>query len=194
MENLTQPTTLKMPFAKEGDRNIIPVDNSDEDDPVAEPTEIQRADLINGFPPITGLKPADGGLPPERKDFNALGYLTTLYDYFYQAGGTFTFNQDIAVSIEGYPLGARLWYTGPNNVTKILRSTISNNYDDFVNGKTYNSGTGTWVDKSGIIGTTWIQDTPTMDDFTYFMNRWQLVQSLPGTPDPDTWYFIEETS
>ena len=162
MQTLTQPTILLKPFAEEGDKNTIPVTNSDATNP-------QLADLTNGFPEITGIDPDDGGIPAERKDFNGLGYLTTLYDFFYQAGGTFTFNQTTAVGIGGYPLGARLWY-GNGTDGWILRSTIQDNYDDFVNGKTYNSGTGTWVDKSDIIGTTWVKDTLTTSEIDSKLN------------------------
>lgn len=125
MQNLTQPTILLKPFAVEGDRNTLPNENSDETNP-------QLADLTNGFPPITSLSPDDGGLPPERKDFNGLGYLTTSYDFFYQAGGTFTYSPTIAAAIGGYPLGARLWYTNPIGVSMIVRSTIENNSNNFL--------------------------------------------------------------
>ena len=162
MQTLTQPTLLLKPFAQSGDKNTFPDTNTDTSNP-------QLADLTNGFPQITSESPDNGGLPPERKDFNGLGYLTTLYDFFYQAGGTFTFNQTTAVGIGGYPLGARLWY-GNGTDGWILRSTVQNNYDDFVNGKTYNSGTGTWVDKSGIIGTTWVKDTLTTSEVDSRLN------------------------
>ncbi|MBO7696950.1 MAG: hypothetical protein J6T10_30335 [Methanobrevibacter sp.] len=154
MQTLTQPTLLSKPFAESGEKNTIPVTNTDASNP-------QLADLTNGFPAITSLDPDDGGLPPERKDFNGLGYLTTTYDYFYQAGGTFTFDQTTAVGIGGYPLGARLWFTDSNGDTNILRSTIQENYDDFINNKTYDVANEQWIDKSGIIGTTWVKDTPT---------------------------------
>ena len=173
MQTLTQPTLLLKPFAESGDRNTIPNTNTDSTNP-------QLADLTGGFPPITSLSPDNGGLPPERKDFNGLGYLTTLYDYFYQVGGTFGWNDTICTAIGGYPEGARLWYTKQNGETIIVRSGKGNNTDNFTQ------------DESLIDGVSWIQDTPTMSDFTSFANRWQLVQSLPGTPDPDTWYFIEE--
>ena len=125
MQNLTQPTLLLKPFCQDGDKNQIPVQNDSLVDP-------QLADLTNGFPEITSKPPSQGGLPPERRDFNALGYLTTSYDWFYQAGGTFTFNQTISNSIGGYPLNARLWYLDENGVSCILRSTIPNNTNNFL--------------------------------------------------------------
>ena len=125
MQNLTQPTLLLKPFCQDGDKNQIPVQNDSLVDP-------QLADLTNGFPEITSKPPSQGGLPPERRDFNALGYLTTSYDWFYQAGGTFTFNQTISDSIGGYPLNARLWYVDNNGLASILRSTIENNTNNFL--------------------------------------------------------------
>ena len=173
MQTLTQPTLLKKPFAEEGDRNTLPEENEDATNP-------QLADLTNGFPPITSVLQSQGGIPPERKDLTALGYLTTLYDYFYQVGGTFGWNDTICTAIGGYPVDARLWYTKQNGETIIVRSMIGNNTYNFTQNESY------------IDGEKWIQDTPTMSDLTAFINRWQLVQSLPGTPDPDVWYFIEE--
>lgn len=174
MQNLTQPTLLLKPFAQEGDRNNLPDENTDA-------TQPWLADLTNGFPPITSLLPSEGGYPPERKDFNALGYLTTLYDFFYQVGGTFGWNDTICTAIGGYPQGARLWYIKQNGETVIVRSGKNNNTDNFTQNEAY------------IDGVSWIQDTPTMSDLTAFINRWQLVSSLPGSPDPNTWYFIKET-
>ena len=136
MQTLTQPTLLLKPFCDSGDKNTIPSVNTDTTNP-------QRADLTDGFPAITSEAPEDGGLPPERKDLNALGYLTTSYDFFYQAGGTFTFNQTISTAIGGYPLGARLWHTNADGVSMILRSTKQNNTDDFTSDSSY-------------IGTSWV--------------------------------------
>ena len=142
MQGLTQPTILLKPFADSGDKNSIPVTNSDVSNP-------QLADLTNGFPVITGKRPEDGGLPPERKDFNGLGYLTTTYDYFYQAGGTFTYNATIASAIGGYPQNARLWYTDANGNTTVLRSTKNDNTDNFVTTPSY-------------IGTSWVPEIPAL--------------------------------
>lgn len=163
MQTLTQPTLLLKPFALSGDKNTLPDVNTDSANP-------QLADLTNGFPEITGIDPDDGGIPAERKDFNGLGYLTTLYDYFYQAGGTFTWNSTIANAIGGYPLGARLWYTDSNGVTLILRSTKGNNLDDFTQDQSY-------------IGTSWVKDTVTT-------NMFQVVDSLPANPISDVFYFV----
>lgn len=158
MQTLTQPTLLLKPFAESGDKNTLPDVNTDLSNP-------QNADLTNGFPQITSMSPSDGGLPPQRKDFNGLGYLTTTYDFFYQAGGTFTFDPTISTAIGGYPLGARLWYTNSNGVTMILRSTVANNTDNFNDG-----------DETGI-GTTWVSDTPTLGG----NNGWTGTNTFAGS-------------
>lgn len=130
MDNLIQPEILLKPFAKDGDKNNIPLVNNNITNP-------QLADLTNGFPEITSLPPAQGGLPPERKDFNALGYLTTTYDYYAQAGGVFTFSQTICDAIGGYPLNARLWFTNSDGISMIVRSTVPNNTNNFITNPSY---------------------------------------------------------
>lgn len=142
MQTLTQPELLLKPFAQSGTKNTIPDVNSDTSNP-------QLADLTNGFPAITSEDPDNGGLPPERADFNGLGYLTTTYDYFYQAGGTFTYSTTIANAINGYPKGARLWYTDANGNSTILISAKGNNKDNFLT-------------NSSFIGTSWIPETPAL--------------------------------
>lgn len=156
MQGLTQPTLLLKPFADSGDKNSIPVTNSD----LANP---QLADLTNGFPAITSEVPENGGLPPERKDFNGLGYLTTTYDYFYQAGGTFTFNSTISTAIGGYPKDARLWYTDSNGATTVLRSTKNDNTDNFVTTPSY-------------IGTSWVPEIPALG----WNNTWTGTNTFSG--------------
>ena len=138
MQNLAQPTLLLKPFAENGQRNEIPTN----------PTGTNRASLAEGFPPVTGQNPKDGGIPPTRLDFNGLGHLTTTYDYFYQAGGCFTFNQAVSDAIGGYPLNARLWYLNENGETYVLRSTKANNTDNFL------------INPS-VIGDSWVYDVAT---------------------------------
>jgi len=157
MQNLTQPTLLLKPFAESGDKNTLPVTNTD----LANP---QLADLTNGFPQITSQSPDNGGLPPERKDFNALGYLTTTYDWFYQAGGRFTFNSTVANAINGYPLNAALWYTDNSGNTTLLRSTKANNKDNFVTTPSF-------------IGTSWKQEIPVLG----LSNTWTGSNTFSGS-------------
>lgn len=128
--DFTQPELLLKTFAEDGTRNTLPLVNTDT-------SNKQRADLTNGFPIWTEGDPEDGKLPPERADVNALGYLTTSYDFFYQAGGMFTFSSTIATAIGGYPKSARLWYTNSDGVSMLLESTKDDNEDDFNDDDSY---------------------------------------------------------
>lgn len=165
MENLTQPTELAQPFAINGDKNTIPKEYTSGQ----RSTNPQLADQKLGFPEVTSKLFTQGGLPPERKDFNGLGYLTTLYDYFYQAGGTFTYNTKTADDIGGYPLNARLWYNDGTS-TYLLRSTKANNKDNFIT-------------NPSVIGTSWVVDIPSISMF-------QVVNNAPTQYVPGVIYFV----
>jgi hypothetical protein len=129
---LQQPAPLVEPFANSGDRNTIP----------QAATGTQRASLTEGFPPVTQLPIDRGGIPPERQDFNALGYLTTSQYFFLQNGGRFTFNPTVSAAIGGYPAGATLWYNDTaRGVWYPVTSVINNNTYNFVQYPTYIDGT-----------------------------------------------------
>ena len=93
---LDQPPILVKPFANNGDKNTIPEDA----------TGTQAASLEEGFPSITSTPISQGGIPPQRTDFNGLGYLLSSQFFYLQNGGSFTFNQDVSDAIGGYPQGA----------------------------------------------------------------------------------------
>lgn len=129
---LQQPAPLVEPFANSGDRNTIP----------QAATGTQKASLTEGFPPVTQLPIDRGGIPPERQDFNALGYLTTSQYFFLQNGGRFTFNPTVSAAIGGYPAGATLWYNDTaRGVWYPVTSVINNNTYNFVQYPTYIDGT-----------------------------------------------------
>ena len=60
---MTNPKLIATPFAENGDKNVIPESVG------AEP---QNATMQAGFPPITQQKISEGGIPPERNDFNGI--------------------------------------------------------------------------------------------------------------------------
>lgn len=115
---------LYQPFAETGDKNTI-LNAPDAENP-------QRANLQTGFPAITQTPIDNGGIPPERKDFNGLGNLLSSFYYFVQNGGVYTFEQTVSDAIGGYPLGAILYYTDGNGVTYRVKSNKANNTDNFV--------------------------------------------------------------
>ena len=129
MRSLDLPQILYQPFAATGNKNTI-LNSPSTDDP-------QRANLQTGFPPITQIPIANGGIPPERKDFNGLGYLLSSFYFFTQCGGVYTFNRNVSNAIGGYPLGAVLYYTDSNGTTYKVRSLLENNTFDFVTTPSY---------------------------------------------------------
>lgn len=128
MQSLSNPPTLEMPFAEQGDKNTIPV----------QATGTNGASLTEGFPEIT-MKPRDqGGLPPSGRDMNGLGYLLSSLYFHLQNGGQFTFNSDVSTAIGGYPLGAILSYTDTNTgLVYLVRSLVANNTYDFNDNPSY---------------------------------------------------------
>ena len=90
-------------------------------------TGTNRASFTEGWGVITSTPVADGGIPPNRLDFNGLGYLATAVAYFLQNGGFYTFNASVAAQIGGYPKGAVLWYVDSGVPQYMVVSLVGNN-------------------------------------------------------------------
>ncbi len=86
MALVNQPPILPSAFAAEGDKNVIPSNN----DGLA-----GLASISKGFPPITQLPLAQGGLPPQRQDFNGIFNLFSKFLIFAQNGGVFQYNNGL---------------------------------------------------------------------------------------------------
>lgn len=114
---MTNPTLITTPFAENGDKNIIPESVG------ANP---QNATMQAGFPPITQQKISEGGIPPERNDFNGILNLYGQHIVHINKGLPYEFDQDFANKIGGYPLNARLML----NNGDIVQSTVANNVNN----------------------------------------------------------------
>ena len=122
------PQVLQQPFAAQGDKNTIP--NA--------ATGTNKASLQEGFPPITGLPINQGGIPPERQDFNGAMNLNSQFYFAFQNGWWPTFTQEVSDAIGGYPQGAVLWlFDTENNVYTPLLSLVGNNTYNFNTNKDY---------------------------------------------------------
>lgn len=111
---MTNPTLITTPFAENGDKNIIPESVG---------TEPQNATMQAGFPPITQQKISEGGIPPERNDFNGIFNLYGQHIVHLNKGLPYEFDQSFADAIGGYPLNARLMLDNGD----IVKSTVPNN-------------------------------------------------------------------
>lgn len=119
-------TRISQPFAVSGNRSSIPQTT----------TGTNAASFQDGFPPITSTPLPDGGMPPKREDFNALGYISTSTLAFLQQGGLFTFDTAISNLIGGYPQGAVLNYIVNNKVYRLI-SLVNNNTYNFNRDSSY---------------------------------------------------------
>ena len=122
MQTQQTPQVLQQPFAAQGDKNTIP--NA--------ATGTNKASLQEGFPPITGQPINQGGVPPERQDFNGAMNLNSQFYFAFQNGWWPTFTQEVSDAIGGYPQGAVLWlFDTENNVYTPLLSLVGNNTYNF---------------------------------------------------------------
>ena len=135
------PPPLAMPFANNGDKNTLPTADAGNG----------SASLNNGFPVQTETPISQGGIPPSRRDMNAMGYLGSSALCLIQQGAVFsTFDQNLSNAIGGYAAGAILSYIDNLGKLHFLRSAVNNNTVDF---NTDPSAIGNqWVDVTGGAG------------------------------------------
>lgn len=119
-------TKIPIPFANSGDKNSIPQNA----------TGNNLASYSEGFPPITSQPITENGIPPERGDFNGLGFSTTNNISYLQQGGLYTFDTQLSSAIGGYAQGAILAYIN-NGQLYYLRSKINNNTYNFNTNSSY---------------------------------------------------------
>lgn len=111
---MANPKPIVTPFAETGVKNDIPESGA---------SAPQLATMSAGFPTVTQTPINEGGIPPERADFNGLGYLTTSHLAFLNRGQWYGYDANLAGQAGGYPLHARLMLENGD----IVRSTIPNN-------------------------------------------------------------------
>lgn len=91
-----------------------------------------RASFQQGFPQTTAIPIAQGGVPPVRQDFNAMGYIPMSHAFYAQNGGCYTFNTDVSNAIGGYPKGAILWVWKDGVPSYPVISMKNGNSDNFI--------------------------------------------------------------
>lgn len=90
-------------------------------------TGTNRASYQEGWPEITSTPISQGGIPPNRLDFNGLGNLVTLYLYAFQKGQYITYSSEVVNKIGGYPKGSILWYVANGVPQYLVQSLVNNN-------------------------------------------------------------------
>ena len=141
--------------------------------------------MDDGFLPISSEPLDEGGIAPERKNFNGLFYLSTDQRVFLQNGGVITFDANVSTKIGGYPQGAFLIYIDSNGNYNFVRSLIDDNTYDFVSTPSYIDGVHwaySYDNNSAInvleqiypVGSIFIGTTSTCP-LSAFFGTWELV-------------------
>ncbi|HHH1927443.1 TPA: hypothetical protein ACPZT9_003734 [Yersinia enterocolitica] len=99
MNRTDDPKKQPIPFGVNGPR---------EDIGPTTPTGDNSASYNSGFPPITMLLKAAGGLPPKGQDMNQILYELSSLARWTSAGALNVFDSTFSASISGYPKGAVL--------------------------------------------------------------------------------------
>ena len=130
-ENFLVLPLIPQPFANGGQHADIP--NGE--------TGTNRASFQEGWGEITSTPIADGGIPPNRLDFNGLGYIATAFAFALQQGRFWSFDTSVVNAIGGYPKGAVLWVKDNAGVPLyMVQSVKANNTDDFLTTPSYIDG------------------------------------------------------
>lgn len=101
MQLADAPVKVVLPFAADGDKNVIPV-------PSQVPITPGAASWTTGFPPLTMVDPTEGGIGPSGFDFNGVFNALSALARWDNAGAGFTYDAAFATTVGGYPLGARV--------------------------------------------------------------------------------------
>ncbi|MGH1605728.1 hypothetical protein [Yersinia proxima] len=128
MNRTDDPKKQPIPFAVNGPR---------EDIETTTPSGDNSASYNSGFPPITMILKAAGGLPPKGQDMNQILYELSSLSRWNSAGALNTFDAAFSTAITGYPKGA-----------KLVNSLFTGCWLNTIDGNTVNpeSGTSTgWV-------------------------------------------------
>lgn len=114
---VTTPPIITTPFADSGTRDAIPETT----------VAVGRASYSAGFPPITLLPIAAGGVAPFGQDVNGILWAMSSHTAFAQGGQRYTFSSAVATAIGGYIKGAEV--VSADGTTLWLNQTTNNTTD-----------------------------------------------------------------
>ena len=116
----TQPTLIPMPFAQNGNKNTIPENGTEGKG---------HASFSLGFPQITETPLSIGGLPPSRKDFNGIFNLLSMFAFFGQSGGKFSWSNKLNYMPPAviYHNGVLWWCVKENGTDTVVKEPGTDN-------------------------------------------------------------------
>ncbi|MGC6389637.1 hypothetical protein ACMV8I_18530 [Ewingella sp. S1.OA.A_B6] len=115
MNRSDAPAKQSVPFGVNGQREaLLPTT----------PAGDNTASYDAGFPPVTMILKAAGGLPPKGQDMNQILYELSALARWFSAGAINSYDAAFSASIGGYPEGSVV--VGTDGVTRYLSTTDSN--------------------------------------------------------------------
>ena len=181
----SQPTNLfPRPFASEGNFALIP-----DDKPAA-----GRASCKLGFPDETQKPLCDGGVAPNRTDFNGMLYMLSAFAFWQQSGGIFTYFATLNYAPPAVVFyNGKLWWcvaeNGPESAAKVKIPGTDDSYwiefMHFLSGGSSSMGNpvGTIIN---YYGTTAPNGYLACDGSTFSATAYPLLYALLGkTTTPD---------
>ena len=145
MQSNQNPRKFPIPFSDNGDKNVIPIDSQ------IGVTD-GAASLTDGFPPLTFVDIAAGGVGPAGEDFN--GVLNQLSDNarWSNAGAPVMFDQDFSTIIGGYPLGSIITSADGLGLWVSITDNNDTDPDTDTSGSWFPMGSSDYLDKSVTTG------------------------------------------
>lgn len=133
MNRTDAPKKQPVPFGINGQReDLLP----------STPAGDNTASYSDGFPPVTMILKAAGGLPPKGQDMNQILFELSNICRWMSAGALNSFDPTFSTSIGGYPKAAVV--IGDDGTTPFISTTDANNNNP-------NSNTSGWLSLSKII-------------------------------------------
>ncbi|GEM_PF-1829751 len=115
MKRIDSPKKQPVPFGINGQReNLLP----------STPAGDNTASYSDGFPAVTMILKAAGGLPPKGQDMNQILFELSSLARWASTGAINAFDADFATSVGGYPKGSIL--LGDDGITLFISTTDSN--------------------------------------------------------------------
>ncbi|MFZ4835750.1 gp53-like domain-containing protein [Rouxiella sp. Mn2063] len=115
MKRIDAPKKQPVPFGINGQReSLLPTT----------PAGDNTASYDVGFPPVTMILKAAGGLPPKGQDMNQILYELSALSRWFSSGAISSYDASFSSSIGGYPRGAIV--IGDDGITRYLNSVDDN--------------------------------------------------------------------
>ncbi|MFP1844469.1 gp53-like domain-containing protein [Lonsdalea quercina] len=130
MNRADAPKKQPIPFAVNGQREELLSKT---------PAGDNSASYDVGFPAVTMILKAAGGLPPKGQDMNQIIYELSSIARWFSAGGMNAFDAEFSTGIGGYPMGSVI--LGNDGTTRYMNTLESNTSDP-------NSGGSGWFNLS----------------------------------------------